>query len=248
LKFIAHRGYSRRYAENSLPAFQAVIDHPSNGRSIIGIELDVHPTSDEKVVVMHETVLPLDNGATVPVAKLTFDELQQRFASLHGAGTPPVPDLASVLSLIDHRTELNIEIKIAAYDLDRFTGLITEEIASYGPKNDVVISSFSPDILEHMRPGLAPLGVRFALIFDSMPLFGAIPRAQRSRYDLLHPRYRLLFDAPDKFIAAGQPVRCWTVNEKPVAESLIGIAPQLHIEALMTDDLELPLLFEGMPA
>lgn len=223
------------------------MDHPSNGRSVIGIELDVHPTSDGKIVVMHETVLPLDNGATVPVAKLTFDELQQRFASVHG-GDPPVPELASVLSLIDHRIELNIEIKIAAYDLHRFTDLITEEISAYCPKSDVVISSFSPDILEHVRPALAPLGIRFALIFDSMPLFGAIPRAQRSRYDLLHPWYRLLFDAPDKFIAAGQPVRCWTINEQTVAQSLIDIAPQLHIEALMTDDLGLTLLFEGEPA
>lgn len=41
MKFIVHRGFWLHFAENSLPAFQAVIEHPCNGRSLIGIELDL---------------------------------------------------------------------------------------------------------------------------------------------------------------------------------------------------------------
>ncbi|MBN2320302.1 MAG: hypothetical protein JXR49_14555 [Acidobacteria bacterium] len=72
MKFIAHRGFSRRFAGNSLPAFQAVIDHPCNGRSLIGIELDIHLCKDERIPVMHETTVPGYKGEKVPVAQCTF--------------------------------------------------------------------------------------------------------------------------------------------------------------------------------
>ena len=56
---IAHRGYFNNEAgipENSLPAFQRAIKH---GYSI---ELDVHLTKDEHVVVYHDNGLKRMNG------------------------------------------------------------------------------------------------------------------------------------------------------------------------------------------
>ena len=35
MKFIAHRGYSACYPENSLPAFEAVVNHAQNGHSLL---------------------------------------------------------------------------------------------------------------------------------------------------------------------------------------------------------------------
>lgn len=111
MKFIAHRGFSRRFAENSLPAFQEVIDHPCNGSSLIGIELDIHLTGDDKIPVMHETTVEGSNGEEIPVAQCTFDGLQRLFRQEHGSMIPPVPEIEEVLDLVGYRTELCFEIK-----------------------------------------------------------------------------------------------------------------------------------------
>jgi glycerophosphoryl diester phosphodiesterase len=243
MKFIAHRGYSHLFAENSLPAFQAVIDHPCNGGSLTGIELDVHLTADGRIPVMHETTVPDDNDRPIPVARCTFDELQRLFKKQYGGKRPEVPDFVTMLGLIGHRTELCIEIKYGPYDLEQFTRLFTDALTSYQPRGDVVVSSFSYEILEYVRPHLAGLNIRYGFIFNSFNALDAVPRTVRDRFDLLHPWYRLLLDDPERFSALGLPLRCWTVNDPDLVHTLIDRSAVLPLEAIMTDNIELARQF-----
>ena len=243
MKFIAHRGFSRRFAENSLPAFQAVIDHPCNGRSLIGIELDIHLSKDGRIPVMHETTVPGYKGTKVPVAQCTFEELRRLFKRKHGESAPPVPAIEEVLDLVDHRTELCFEIKQGPYDIDRFSRSFAAALGAYRPRGDVVVSSFSLEILEQVRPRLAGLDLRFGYIFKTVKAFQSVPLDARERFDLLHPRYTLVLDSPELFPSNGPPLRCWTVNDSATINRLISLTPAVPLEAIMTDDIDLAEMF-----
>jgi glycerophosphoryl diester phosphodiesterase len=246
MKFIAHRGYSARYPENSLPAFAATIGHATCGQSVVGIELDIHLTADGRIPVMHETRITGDDSTPVSIAKLNFKELQRLFARQYGAASPGVAAIEEVFAIVDHRLEINCEIKIGDYDLDRFTRIFAGVLDNYTPQGDITISSFSPEILEFVRPRLEPFGVKFAFIFKSIDVLRGIPAAMVSRYDRLHPWYRLLIDYPEDFSSATcPPVHCWTVNDRATADQLIRLAAHLPIEAIMTDDLELASSFSS---
>ena len=248
MKFIAHRGYSGRYPENSLAAFQAVLDHPCNGRSLIGIELDIHLTADGRIPVLHETTVGGRLGGQVPIARCTFHRMQRLYKKQYDGKRPEVPDLGTVLSLVNHRTELCFEIKEGSYDLEWFTRLFAEAIEAYQPRGDVIVSSFSYEILDFVRSYLAWTNIRYGYIFDSVAALDAVPRMIRKRFDLLHPWYRLLLSTPERFSPKGPPIRCWTVNEPRLVRSLVEQSASLPIEAVMTDDIELATSFaDGRP-
>lgn len=243
MKFLAHRGFSRRFAENSLPAFQAVVDHPCNGRSLIGIELDIHLTSDDRIPVMHETSVRGDRGKKIPVASCSFGELQRLFRKVNGPSVPAIPAIEEVLELVNHRTELCFEIKEGPYDIDRFSRSLSAALETYRPCGDVVVSSFSAEILEKVRPYLAQFGLRYGYIFKSVEALERLPPGGVSRFDLLHPHYRLALNAPERFRAEGPAIRCWTVNDADIVRRLAGLVPAVPVEAVMTDDIDLAVLF-----
>ena len=66
-----HRGYSHLAPENTLPAFQALIDH-----GIPGVELDVQRCRSGEVVVLHDTDVQRITGKSARVENLSFQELQ----------------------------------------------------------------------------------------------------------------------------------------------------------------------------
>lgn len=241
MKFIAHRGYSARYPENSLDAFRAVIDHPCNGTSLIGIELDVHLTADGRLPVMHEVWVPDANGGMISVAECTFDGLQRLFHLQHNGTRPPVPDLPAVFDLVNHRTRLCIEIKEGPYNLDLFTQLFTDTVTTYKPENDLLISSFSPGIIDHVRSGLERFNIHYAWIFETFDAFNNLPSNVLAKFDQIHPDYRLILEDPVRFSSPLPPVRCWAVNDPDIVRSLIDTG--VPIDAVMTDDIELARQF-----
>jgi len=245
MKFIAHRGYSHRFPENSLEAFGAVINHPCNGSAVTGIELDVHLTADNSIVVMHEVEVLSVDGSMIPVAQCTFDKLQELHRRQYNETRPKVPAMSEVLSLVNHQTELCFEIKIGTYDLQLFTHLFAEELTRYNPQGDVVISSFSWDILEYVRPHLSHLDVQYGYIVKDPALLAAIPDKVRRSLDYIHPWFKLLFTNPELFSTHSKPIRCWTVNDAETVASLITLSRSLPIDAIMTDNIELAATSTG---
>ncbi len=92
----AHRGYhciEKGIPENSMAAFRAAL---KNG---YGIEIDLHLTRDGQLVVFHDDTLE----------HLTYEELKS--CRLCGT-TETIPAFDEVLSLVDGRVPLLIELKI----------------------------------------------------------------------------------------------------------------------------------------
>jgi glycerophosphoryl diester phosphodiesterase len=68
----AHRGYSVKYPENTLPAFQAAI---SSG--VDRIELDLRMSSDRQLVVIHDDTLNRTTNGSGPVKKYKLNDLKK---------------------------------------------------------------------------------------------------------------------------------------------------------------------------
>lgn len=71
--FIAHRGYSARYQQNTEEAFLEAVKHGSGG-----IETDVRVTADGVLVVNHDSEVVFEDGTKLPVADCTFAELTRK--------------------------------------------------------------------------------------------------------------------------------------------------------------------------
>lgn len=69
---IAHRGYSGRYIENTMPAFQGAADLGADW-----IECDVHLSRDGEVVIHHDETLKRLSERPGKLTDYTLGELQQ---------------------------------------------------------------------------------------------------------------------------------------------------------------------------
>lgn len=102
---IAHRGFfdnEKEYPENSLPAFARAVE------AGYGIELDVQLTTDEKLVVFHDTSLKRMCGIDRKLTDCSYEELQQYTLA---RSTQRIPLFDEVLSVIDGKVPMIIEIK-----------------------------------------------------------------------------------------------------------------------------------------
>jgi len=99
----AHRGlWNERLPENSLAAFRNAVE---NG---FGMELDVHLTSDDQLVIFHDDNLRRMCGVDKSICECTLEELRRyRLKDTDEC----IPTFDEVLTLIDGRTPLIIEVK-----------------------------------------------------------------------------------------------------------------------------------------
>jgi glycerophosphoryl diester phosphodiesterase len=106
---IAHRGFSGRYPENTLKAFEEALKLP-----IDAVELDVRRTKDGVLVVIHDETVDRTTNGKGKVRDLTWSEIQKLDAgSWKGkefAGER-IPRLEEALQLINARVVVFLEIK-----------------------------------------------------------------------------------------------------------------------------------------
>ena len=147
---IAHRGYSAKYPENTMVAFQAALD-----AEVEMIELDVTLSRDRSLVVIHDDTLDRTTSGRGEVSRYSLGELRaldagswfdSRFAD------EQIPTFEGVLDLVKGRTRVNIEIKSSAYEdhhpVDAVGIRVAELVRKKKMQGDVIISSFQWQILE----------------------------------------------------------------------------------------------------
>lgn len=146
--YIAHRGYSSAYPENTLPAIQAAVD---NG--FYGCEFDIHTTKDGVWIINHnDTVDKMSNGIG-EISKLTYKEIQE-FSIDNGNGIKnysdlKFPTLEEALVIISKSNTVPF-IEIKGYDTVAFQKLL-DEIEKYNLLSKAVIISFDMDALIGVR-------------------------------------------------------------------------------------------------
>ena len=100
---IAHRGlHNNELTENGIPAFKNAIENN------IPIELDVHLTLDNKLIVCHDSELYRTTNKKGIIEELTLKEIKDNYKLLDGSS---LPSLGEVIDLVKERVPLVIELK-----------------------------------------------------------------------------------------------------------------------------------------
>ncbi|MBI3017114.1 MAG: hypothetical protein HYY62_03850 [Deltaproteobacteria bacterium] len=177
-KVIAHRGVSGTYPENTMISFKRALETKAEF-----MELDVHLSKDDQVVVMHDEDMSRTTNTTgligtYPLAVLkTFSA---GFSKKYGYKfyKEKIPTLLEVLKLIEKsRITLLIEIKShdkdAAYN-EKVGPIVYDVVMKNYPqlKDRVAFISFNVSILEKIRE--LDKTVRLGPIFNEIPQEGSL--------------------------------------------------------------------------
>ncbi len=137
---VAHRGLHDRelgIPENSLPAFARAVEQ---GKAI---ELDLHATADNRLVVLHDFQLKRMTGVPGIVEEWTLEDLRK----LRLQGTDAhIPTLDEVLELVNGRVPLLLEIKSERLgEVGRLEPVLMKRLASY--QGEFILEAFNPEVL-----------------------------------------------------------------------------------------------------
>lgn len=231
MKIYAHRGYSGRYPENTLAAFKAAARLP-----IYGVELDIHMTADQELVVIHDEAINRTSDGQGLVKDMTLVELRSfDYGSWFGkefAGEA-IPTLAQVLKVFsDTHHHINIELKSDVFVYAGMEQLVLHEIAKYQMTERVVISSFDHEAVQRigrLAPSVENAALFSTIILDVNNYVKMIP-AKAIHVSLPYALRKPVRDALD----AGSIVRVYTVNEP----EYLRIVKDLGVDAIFTDEPE----------
>ncbi len=230
---LAHRGFSREGLENSMAAFKAAVE-----LGTVHLETDVHTTSDDVLLVFHDSSLDRVTDSTGRISELTAAEV----ARARIGGVEPVPTFDElVMSLPDAR--LNLDVK----DWNSVVALASA-IERHGVHNRVLVTSFSD---RRRRAVLAKLSRRvassagssltalFVLLGPVLP--AGLARSLLTGVDVFQVpvRYGRLPVVTAGFIRrahrVGRQVHVWTINDPAEMERLLD----LGVDGIVSDRLDL---------
>ncbi len=203
----AHRGDSENAPENTPAAFKKAM-----GLAVEWIELDVHPTRDGRLVVLHDPTLDRTTDGSGPVAEMSLREVRELDAgSWFGrefAGER-IPTLDEVVDLLAPTpTRLNIEVKDAPG-----IELVAQEVAALlrraGCERRYVVSSFDLAALEAVRK-TAP-EITLALIGNGPEILDV---ALSEDIPWIHANWTTAYpDVVASAHAGGIKVNIWTLDD-----------------------------------
>ncbi|MCD2501350.1 glycerophosphodiester phosphodiesterase [Clostridium sp. NSJ-145] len=149
-KNFAHRGFSSKYPENTLLAFEKAIEV-----GVDGMEFDVQLTKDGEIVIIHDETIDRTSNGSGRVKDFTYEELLQYdfSASFTGQfGYIKIPLLREYFDLVkDTEIISNIELKNSVYDYEDLEEKVYELIVEYGLDKKVIISSFNHESIIKMK-------------------------------------------------------------------------------------------------
>ena len=143
LRGIAHRGlHDEKRTENSLSAFKAAIDNN------FAIELDVHLTKDNRLIVMHDANLKRTTGKEGVIEDLTVEEIKNNYRLLDGE---EVPTLQEVFSLVNEQVPIVLELKVENKNYKPLAKQVLKEVKVIKDKKNLMFISFDPRGLSRVR-------------------------------------------------------------------------------------------------
>lgn len=250
---IAHRAFAGLYPENTVSAAEYASHSGENGwlgqRRPEWIEIDIAPTADGDIAVMHDD--PLDYLTDVEGGYLFQEPSDVVFdAEVLGSGET-VPSLDEVMSVIPADIGVNIDVKAGSEDvthgpvsnpederdewawLEDAYGIATD----YG--NDLLVSTFWEGALAATREIVPDVPAAF-LFWESIE--EGLEITERYDCEAIHPPLTMILDTPffaseeyDQWVPAefeeidlvaeaheaGREVNVWTLNTWYEAEVLI---------------------------
>jgi glycerophosphoryl diester phosphodiesterase len=239
----AHRGASSRAPENTLEAFRLAAESGAGG-----LELDIHMTSDGRIVVLHDDSVNRTTDGEGFVRDMTLHEVRNldagyRFTPDGGATYPyrgrgvQVPELEEVVrEFPDHK--VNIDIKEEQHGVE---AALLKTITDACAEDRVLVVSEMPVVVERFRK-LSRGGVSTGASRREIAIFYPLSRLRlefllRIAYDALQvpAEYGGREVVTPRFVEAahnrGVRVDVWTIDEEEEMRCLLD----LGVDVVMTN-------------
>jgi glycerophosphoryl diester phosphodiesterase len=210
MKIAAHRGYSGRYPENTMLAFQMAAEAGADE-----IELDVQLSKDGVAVIFHDESVERLTGRRGWVRDFRFEELAalNAAAAVYGDrfGFNPIPSLDEYFAWVKPTGIVtNIELKNGRFCYEGLEEKTLALIARHGLEDRVFFSSFNHLSLvkcKKLNPAI-PCGVLASKALGNPGYY-----VRQGGLDFYHPDLALLDDeAVENCGNHGVGLNVWTVN------------------------------------
>lgn len=208
-KIIAHRGVHNNIdiPENSLKAFELAITKK------YPIELDIHLTKDNKLVVFHDDNLKRMTGKNTIIETLALSEIK-RINLLKTK--EKIPTLEEVLKLVNNQVLIDIEIK----GKKRIKKLVEELLKLLETYNgEIIIKSFNPLAVKEVKRKTNKYltGLLLSYYTDSKS-YNILARTNffipYSKPDFLALDKKLLTKHSIKKYLPNYPIMIWTIKKE----------------------------------
>lgn len=238
-EIIAHRGESYDAPENTLAAFQLAWE-----RDVEAVELDVHLTADDRLVVIHDADTERTCGVKRMVKTSRYDELKDldagRWKDVRFAGERLVL-LEDALAILPKGKRYFIEIKVGP---ESVPALVRAVKASGHPAEQLVVISFKHETIAEVRRQLPDLKAYWLVSFKqdettktiSPTVDEMIARAREIDAHGVNVSYKGPIDASfvGKVREAGLGLYVWTVDDAEAARRLM----KLGVDGITTNRAE----------
>jgi glycerophosphoryl diester phosphodiesterase len=216
----AHRGFSGKYPENTMLAFEKAVEVGCEG-----IEFDVHFSKDKQIVIVHDESIDRTSNQTGLVKDLTYDELCKADFSYKFSkevGFQKIPTLREYCEFAKDKDIItNIEIKNGVYEYPGIEQAVYDLISEYGLKDRMVISSFNHYSVKRMKQ-IDP-SIRCGFLSETW-IVKPGGYVKENGVECYHPIFRMLNEEIVEDLRKHDiAINTWTVNEPEDIEEMIRI-------------------------
>lgn len=228
MKVYAHRGFSGRYPENTMLAFQKAAE-----TGCYGIELDVQLSKDGEVVIIHDETLDRTTTGTGYVRDYTLAELKTFNAAKlwSNIAFEAVPTLEEYLRWVKTTNIVtNIEIKSGVFFYTELEEKTLALVQKYGLDDKIVFSSFNHSSI-HLLKKLAP-HIPCGALVETIGLGNAGYYCDKFGFEFYHPGWKNL--PYEDVVNCKQfhiPINVWTVNDMDILQRMI----EWDVEGVITN-------------
>ena len=136
LQGIAHRGlHNDKYTENGMNAFSNAVRHG------LPIELDIHLSKDNQLVVCHDEDLKRTTGTSGIIEDLTLEEIK-KYRLLDGG---EIPTFIEVLDFVKEQVPIVVELKVFRKNYKALAAKVFEVMSEkVVDKKNFMLISFDP--------------------------------------------------------------------------------------------------------
>ncbi|MCP4911769.1 MAG: glycerophosphodiester phosphodiesterase [Oligoflexia bacterium] len=199
---MGHRGAKEQLPENSLLGFQKVIE-----KGLKAIELDIHLSSDEEIVVIHDDTVNRTTNGEGPVSGKSLSELK----ALDLGEGQTIPTLKEALDLISKE---NVVTQIEIKD-PNVLGPLTKMIGDY-PAELLTVISFDHKVLMSFKEA-CPY-IKTACLMYGLPV-NPVQIIKDCKADGISLSVHLIDkEVVEQCHQAGLSVTAWNANDKEAVE------------------------------
>ena len=215
----AHRGASKYYPENTILAIKEGIKTKATG-----LEIDVHKSKDNKLVVIHDEDIERTFIGKGLVKDYTLQELKSfkcRNKNFEDNLECRIPTLEEVLELVkESNIILNIELKTDEIHYDGIERDVIDLVNKYNLKDKVILSSFNHESIRICRE--IDSKIKTGLLY-SKPIEDVVNYAKSFGANAIHPDIRLVSEGLIREAKKNNiEVNIYTVNSPILMRRLIA--------------------------